>query len=157
MASVRKIVIKQVCCNSVSGEPGGGGELELSLQEVEVIDEGLKARRPGGSQESARRRSGVGQELARRLGVGLEAMSQSGGQEAARWPGCGREAIEEATGEQEFRSQTGGQLAGKQSGGGQGLRRPGGVARGLGGGQRFQEVARGRPRGSQELSRSAGG
>ena len=83
MASGRKIVIEQVCCNSVSGEPGGGGELEPSLQGVEVIGEGLKARRPGGSQESARRpgggqesaksRPGVVQGLVRRPGVGLEA------------------------------------------------------------------------------------
>ena len=67
----------------VNGEPGGGGELEPSLQEAEVIGEGLKVRRPGGSQEFARRsgggqelarsRPGVGQGLVRRPGVGLEA------------------------------------------------------------------------------------
>ena len=106
MVNGRRIVIKQVCCNSVSGEPGGGGELEPSLQEVEVIGEGWKARRPGGSQESARRpgggqesaksQPGVGQGLvrrpgvgleARRPGVGLEARSQSGSQELVRRPG----------------------------------------------------------------------
>ena len=118
------------------------------------------ARWPGGGQESARSRPG-GQESAWKPGFNQEVRRQPGGsQEAARRPGFGQEAIEEAAGDQRFRrlrSQTGGQLAGKQSGGGQGLRRPGRVARGLGGGQRFQEVARGRPRGSQELSRSAGG
>ena len=77
-----RIVFKQVCCNSVSGEPGEGGELGSSVQEVEVIGEGLKARRPGGSQEVARRsgggqesarsQPGVGQGLVRRPGVGLE-------------------------------------------------------------------------------------
>ena len=83
MVNGGRIVIKQVCFNIVSGEPGGGGELEPSLQEAEVIGEGLKVRRPGGSQEFARRsgggqelarsRPGVGQGLVRRPGVGLEA------------------------------------------------------------------------------------
>ena len=106
-----RIIIKQGCFNIVSGDPGGGSELEPSLQEVEVIGEGLKARRPGGSQEAARRpgggqesarsRPGVGQGLvrtpgvgleARRSGVGLEARSQSGGQELVRRQPRGRES-----------------------------------------------------------------
>ena len=88
LASGRKIVIEQVCCNSVSGEPGGGGELELSLQEVVVIDEGLKAKSRGGGQVAARSLTG-GQGMVRKPGVNQEVRRQQGG---GRRPGCGQEA-----------------------------------------------------------------